>query len=72
LEVTNMMKFKMGLLLGFGAGWAVGTGRAAEFWREVQDRASTRTGSRSKFSGSVGGESTPDGSSFNDRTSISA
>jgi hypothetical protein len=67
-----MMRFKLGLLLGFGAGWAVGTGRAAEFWREVQDRASSRTGSRTRSSASFAGESAPNGSSFSDRTSISA
>jgi hypothetical protein len=67
-----MMRFKLGLLFGFGLGWAVGSGRAAKFWHEVQDRASTRTGSRISQSGSVAGESTPNGSSFSDRTSISA
>jgi hypothetical protein len=66
-----MMRFKLGLLLGFGAGWAVGSGRASEFWREVQDRASTRTAGRSRQYGSVG-EPTENGSSFSDRTSISA
>ncbi|HKA03781.1 MAG TPA: hypothetical protein VKD67_05610 [Acidimicrobiales bacterium] len=36
-----MLKFKMGALLGFAAGWAVGSGRASEFWDQVQRRAST-------------------------------
>jgi hypothetical protein len=37
-----MFKFKMGALLGFAAGWAVGSGRAAEFWDQIQRRTSTQ------------------------------
>jgi hypothetical protein len=29
-----MLKFKLGVLIGFALGWAVGTGRAEEFWKE--------------------------------------
>jgi hypothetical protein len=29
-------KFKLGLLIGAGIGWAVGSGRAAEFWNQFQ------------------------------------
>jgi len=66
-----MMKFKLGLLLGFGAGWAVGSGRATELLHDIQDRASARAGSDGGPTGTVA-ESAPDGSSFSDRTSISA
>jgi hypothetical protein len=37
-----MLKFKLGLLLGFAAGWAVGTGRAAELWDQMQRGAGRR------------------------------
>ena len=67
-----MMRFKLGVLLGFGAGWAVGSGRAAEFWHDVQQRASTRSRTFTGRSGSSLGESTSSGSAFSDRTSISA
>lgn len=30
-----MLRFKLGALIGFGIGWAVGSGRAAEFWNEI-------------------------------------
>jgi hypothetical protein len=40
-----MLRFKLGALIGFGIGWAVGSGRAAEFWNEI--------------SGSGGGASRP-------------
>jgi hypothetical protein len=39
-----MLKFKLGVLLGFAAGWAVGSGRAAELWDQIQRRASTPGG----------------------------
>jgi hypothetical protein len=35
LEV-EMLKFKVGVLLGFALGWAVGSGRASEFWDRIQ------------------------------------
>jgi hypothetical protein len=47
-----MMRFKLGALLGFAAGWAVGSGRAAEFWEEVQRRSSNRTSSAAATNGS--------------------
>jgi len=72
MEVTTMMRFKLGLLLGFGAGWAVGSGRAAEFWHDVQQRASNRNASLGAPSSSSSGRSSSTGSAFSDRTSISA
>jgi hypothetical protein len=46
-----MVKFKLGALFGFAAGWAVGSGRAAEFWEQVQRRRSTRTSSAAAMNG---------------------
>jgi len=64
-----MVKFKLGALLGFAAGWAVGSGRAAEFWEQVQRRSSTRTSSPA-----TNGRDTPhDGTMLaDDRTIASA
>ena len=33
-----MLKMKLGALLGFAAGWAVGSGKAKQFWEELQDK----------------------------------
>jgi len=65
-----MVKFKLGALLGFAAGWAVGSGRAAEFWEQVQRRSSTRTSSPA----ATNGRDTPhDGTMLaDDRTIASA
>ncbi len=38
-----MLKMKLGALLGFAAGWAVGTGKAKEFWEELQGKQATRS-----------------------------
>ena len=35
-----MLRFKLGAILGFAAGWAVGSGRANEMWQRM--RASGR------------------------------
>jgi hypothetical protein len=40
-----MLRFKLGALIGFAIGWAVGSGRAAEFWNEIS--GSRRGSSRS-------------------------
>jgi hypothetical protein len=37
-----MLKFKLGLVLGFAAGWAVGTGRAAALWDQIRRAAGQR------------------------------
>jgi hypothetical protein len=37
-----MLKFKLGALIGFAAGWMVGTGRAAKLWDEFQNSAVSR------------------------------
>jgi hypothetical protein len=37
-----MLKFKLGAVLGFAAGWAVGTGRAAALWDQIQRAAGQR------------------------------
>jgi hypothetical protein len=31
-----MSKFKLGAIVGFVVGWAVGSGRAAELWDQLQ------------------------------------
>ena len=31
-----MLKFKLGVILGFAAGWAVGSGRAMEMWQQMR------------------------------------
>ena len=31
-----MLKFKFGVILGFAAGWAVGSGRAIEMWQQLR------------------------------------
>jgi hypothetical protein len=63
-----MLKFKVGVLLGFGAGWAVGSGRASEFWSQIQERASSR---KNQFD-PVGARQNENGTAFTERTSISA
>jgi hypothetical protein len=68
MEVANMLKFKLGLLLGFGAGWAVGSGRAADFWSQVQERASNRS---NRFD-PVGARQNENGTAFTERTSVRA
>ena len=37
-----MTKFKLGALLGFGVGWAVGSGRAADLWNQLQTSMARR------------------------------
>jgi hypothetical protein len=37
-----MTRFKLALLLGFALGWAVGSGRAQELWRQVRHSADDR------------------------------
>lgn len=32
-----MLRFKLGVLIGFVIGWAVGTGKAAELWNEISN-----------------------------------
>ena len=34
-----MLKMKLGALLGFAAGWAVGSGKAKQFWEELQGKS---------------------------------
>jgi hypothetical protein len=47
-----MLKMKLGALLGFAAGWAVGSGKAKEFWEELQGKSShPPTGPRRDQSG---------------------
>jgi hypothetical protein len=31
-----MLKFKLGVMLGFAAGWFVGSGRAMEMWQQMR------------------------------------
>jgi hypothetical protein len=38
-----MLKMKLGALLGFAAGWAVGTGKAKQFWEELQGKSANRS-----------------------------
>ncbi len=33
-----MLRMKLGALLGFALGWAVGTGKAKQFWEELQGK----------------------------------
>jgi hypothetical protein len=40
-----MTRFKLALLLGFALGWAVGSGRAQEFWQRMRSAAAERSGS---------------------------
>jgi hypothetical protein len=40
-----MLKFKVGALLGFGIGWAVGSGKAAAFWEDIRKSAENRRAS---------------------------
>jgi hypothetical protein len=37
-----MLKMKLGALLGFAVGWAVGSGKAKQFWEEFQGKSTTR------------------------------
>ncbi len=37
-----MTKFKLGAVLGFGVGWAVGSGRAADLWNQLQTSVARR------------------------------
>jgi hypothetical protein len=37
-KVVTMSRFTFGFLLGAGAGWAVGSGKAAEWKRGLEDR----------------------------------
>ena len=37
-----MLKMKLGALLGFAAGWAVGSGKAKEFWEELQGKSAAK------------------------------
>lgn len=36
-----MWKFKIGAIIGFAAGWAVGSGQAAEVWRRMTSKDRT-------------------------------
>jgi hypothetical protein len=36
-----MMKFKLGVMLGFLAGWAVGSGKAAQMMKQLRSSPST-------------------------------
>ena len=38
-----MLKMKLGALLGFAAGWAVASGKAKQFWEEMQGKPATRS-----------------------------
>jgi hypothetical protein len=40
-KVVTMSRFTFGFLLGAGAGWAVGSGKAAEWKRGLDDRRAT-------------------------------
>ena len=42
-----MLKMKLGALLGFAVGWAVGTGKAKQFWEELQDKQASGSASAS-------------------------
>jgi hypothetical protein len=45
-EVSTMLRFKLGALIGFGIGWAVGSGRAAEFWNDFRGTSRPQAGPR--------------------------
>jgi hypothetical protein len=47
MEVRTMIKFKLGLLLGFAAGWAVGSGKARELFDQARQSATSKTASKS-------------------------
>jgi hypothetical protein len=42
--VVTMSRFTFGFLLGAGAGWAVGSGKAAEWKRDLDERRTVGTG----------------------------
>ena len=59
-KVVTMSRFTFGFLLGAGAGWAVGSGKAAEWKRTLEDRRAfggdtTRPAGADPFGGSVHG-----------------
>ena len=37
-----MLRFKLGAILGFAAGWAVGSGRAIEMWQRLRSNRRRR------------------------------
>jgi hypothetical protein len=37
-EVLDVLRFKLGALFGFALGWAVGSGRASEFFEQLRAR----------------------------------
>jgi hypothetical protein len=49
-----MTKFKLGAMIGFGVGWAVGSGRAAELWDQLQ-KSMTRNESGSALPSEANG-----------------
>ena len=49
-----MLKLKLGLLIGFAAGWAVGSGKAAELWAELQGKPAPRAATGPQRESSVG------------------
>jgi hypothetical protein len=43
-EVFVVLRFKLGALFGFALGWAVGSGRANEFFQQMRAPADERVG----------------------------
>ena len=57
-----MLKFKVGLMFGFALGWAVGSGKAKQFWEDMQGKPATRPARPFGEPSSVGHVTTPRGS----------
>jgi hypothetical protein len=38
-----MLKMKLGALFGFAVGWAVGSGKAKQFWEEFQGKSASES-----------------------------
>jgi len=53
-----MLKMKLGALLGFAIGWAVGSGKAKEYWEELQGKSATRPATGSQRDQSAFGDVT--------------